>query len=66
MNDVKKRFIKNNKIHTIPRKESDKIELFKYLLSAFDKTKEYTEMEVNVILKKYYADYALLRRYLVD
>ncbi|HGH0881396.1 TPA: DUF2087 domain-containing protein, partial [Staphylococcus pseudintermedius] len=66
MNDIKKRFFKNNKIQTIPRKESDKIALFKFLLTDFDKTKEYTEMEVNAVLRKYYKDYAILRRYLVD
>ncbi|MCS4486950.1 DUF2087 domain-containing protein [Staphylococcus americanisciuri] len=66
MSNLINRFIKNNWIHTIPRKERDKIELFKYLLTSFDRDKVYSEKEVNAILKQHYDDYVLLRRYLVD
>lgn len=66
MNDLKQRFFKNDKLIKIPKKEIDKIELFKYVYKFFDPLKAYTETEVNDILKNIYPDYAVLRRYLVD
>ena len=53
------KWIKNNKIQKIPKKEKDKIELFK-------KNVQYTEKEINEKLKNFYIDYAILRRYMVD
>ncbi|QHW36606.1 DUF2087 domain-containing protein [Staphylococcus ursi] len=66
MNKVVERFMKDDKIQTIPRKEKDKIALLQYLCRDFEVGHAYSEKEVNVILKKYYDDFAILRRYLVD
>ena len=61
------KWIKNNKIQKIPKKEKDKIELFNYIANlAFEKNVQYTEKEINEKLKNFYIDYALLRRYMVD
>ena len=61
------KWIKNNKIQKIPKKEKDKIELFNYIANlTFEKNVQYTEKEVNEKLKNFYIDYAILRRYMVD
>ncbi|MBT2830327.1 DUF2087 domain-containing protein [Staphylococcus coagulans] len=66
MSEIKERFMKNNKIHTIPRKEKDKRELMKILAMEFEENRTYKEKEINLILRSFYDDYVLLRRYLVD
>jgi hypothetical protein len=60
------KYIKNGKIIQIPRKLKDKEELFDELIISFEDEVKYTEKEVNLILSKFYDDYAILRRYLVD
>ncbi len=61
------KWIKDNKIQKIPKKEKDKIELFNYIANLnFEKNVQYTEKEINEKLKNFYIDYALLRRYMVD
>lgn len=66
MSSIKERFFKNNKLERIPKKEKDKIELFNLIIDKFDKDIEYTETEINDVLKELYLDYAILRRYMVD
>lgn len=61
------KWIKDGKITQLPRRLSDKREIFSYVIEqGFAEGKTYTEREVNEILKEYYFDFALLRRYLVD
>ncbi|EOT46514.1 MULTISPECIES: DUF2087 domain-containing protein [Enterococcus] len=60
------RFFKEGKLLTIPRKTKDKELIFDYLSTQFSEEKSYTEKEVNEILKAFYPDYAILRRFLVD
>lgn len=66
MSTIVERFMKDNKIQSIPRKEKDKIALLEHLCKYFEKGKRYSEREVNLLLKQYYDDFAILRRYLVD
>ncbi|MCO4346419.1 DUF2087 domain-containing protein [Staphylococcus agnetis] len=66
MDKIKERFIKNNRIQVIPRKEKDKKALMEILALEFEKGKIYTEKEINEILKSFYDDYVLLRRYMID
>ncbi len=65
MEEIQK-YIKDGRIIQMPRKWESKEKLFIYVASFFDVGQEYTEKEVNEILKEHYSDYALLRRYLVD
>ena len=65
MEEIQK-YIKDGRIIQMPRKWESKEKLFIYVASFFDAGQEYTEKEVNEILKEHYSDYALLRRYLVD
>ena len=61
------RWMKENKIVNLPRRQKDKMSLFCYLTNLeFEIGIEYTEKEVNNKLVNYYDDYALLRRYFVD
>lgn len=60
------RFFKDGKLTTIPRKTKDKTALFEKLSEQFEENTDYTEKEINDILKKYYDDFAILRRFLVD
>lgn len=49
-----------------PRKEKRKIVILRHLMNGFDIGKKYTEKEVNAVLKKSYADYVTIRRYLIE
>lgn len=40
--------------------------MFAHAAGLFEEGRDYTEKEVNEILRRIYTDYALLRRYLVD
>lgn len=60
------RFFKDGKLTTIPRKTKDKTLLFEKLSHEFEPKKDYTEKEINDVLKIYYDDFAILRRFLVD
>jgi hypothetical protein len=65
---LKNYFDKNNdrKLKTIPPKEKKKIIILQHLVSFFEKSKIYSEKEVNNILKEVHEDYATLRRYLIE
>ena len=54
------------RITRLPAKLSKKVELSLALLEVFEFGVEYTEPELNEILKKYLDDFALVRRTLVD
>ena len=62
----KDKWIKDGKILNMPKKQRDKYELFVYLASICFDDRKYKEKEINEILKKYYADFCYLRRYMVD
>lgn len=49
-----------------PTKEKRKIAVLRNIVKRFEVGKQYTEKEVNEILKKVYDDYVLLRRYLIE
>lgn len=49
-----------------PVKEKRKYMLLTIIAPCFDAVKQYTESEVNDLLKPIYHDFATLRRYLID
>ena len=49
-----------------PVKEKRKIILLQKIMEDFESGRDYTEKEVNVILQQYYADFASIRRYLIE
>jgi hypothetical protein len=54
------------KLSGLPSKEKRKIIIIQHLVNLFEKEKQYSELEINSILKEIYDDYAVIRRYLID
>ncbi|AUD65280.1 hypothetical protein BK011_06110 [Tenericutes bacterium MZ-XQ] len=53
-------------LKVFPAKEKKKYVLLTYIIKLFKKGIQYTEKEINEILKPVYEDYVIIRRYLVD
>ena len=49
-----------------PLKEKKRVAIIRHIATFFDTNKNYTEKEINAILKPFYDDYVLLRRHLID
>ncbi|RAV21992.1 DUF2087 domain-containing protein [Paenibacillus contaminans] len=49
-----------------PAKEKRKVAILRHLIKRFTINRRYTEKEVNAVLKAAFADYATLRRYLIE
>jgi len=60
------KYFKNGKLLMIPKKQTVKLEIFAFFHNLFEDGRNYSESEINNILKEYYVDYAIIRRYLVD
>ena len=65
VNNIDKYF-KDEKLIMIPKKLASKLEIFSFFYDLFDEDKSYSGQEINDIIKNYYPDYAIIRRYLVD
>ncbi|MBS4191610.1 DUF2087 domain-containing protein [Bacillus sp. FJAT-49705] len=50
----------------MPSKEKRKVIILLELIKKFEEGNFYSEKEVNKIIKSFYGDFAILRRYLVD
>lgn len=64
--DIEKFFEKCVKHKNIPRNDFEKQAILITLIKDFQDNKKYSEQEVNEIIKKYFDDYALLRRELIN
>lgn len=53
-------------ISSFPRKEKRKIIILRHIMQRFSLDREYTEKEVNEILRSVFHDYVTLRRALID
>jgi hypothetical protein len=53
-------------LREIPSQPGKRRVILMYILLSFDVGQNYTEKEVNMILKRFHEDHASLRRYLVD
>lgn len=54
------------KLKTIPAQEKKLLAILRYIIQSFELDKNYTEREVNEIIKKFHDDFASIRRYLID
>ena len=54
------------KLKSFPSKEKRKIVVLRKISTLFDRDIKYTEKEVNEIIKSVYADFATIRRYLIE
>ena len=63
---VLKVFVKDGKLTQLPAKEKKKLIVIQELFVRFERGRDYTEREVNEVIKTFYHDYATLRRYLIE
>jgi hypothetical protein len=63
---VLRTFFRNGRLNEIPAKESKRRVVLERIALEFDPGVRYDEKEVNVIVGRFFNDYAALRRYLVD
>jgi hypothetical protein len=59
-------FVEGDQLKSIPASQSKRLVVLAWLAGMFQPGVDYPEREVNEILRRHYADYASLRRYLVD
>jgi hypothetical protein len=60
------RFLAGGRITQMPAKRSRRLVVLDHVARAFEPGRRYAERDVNVVLRAFFADYAALRRYLVD
>lgn len=56
----------DGRLHTIPTKRAKRIVVLDHIAQSFELGQTYPEQEVNRVLICFHADFAALRRYLVD
>jgi len=56
----------NGPISSLPIKEKKRIAILRHLITFFDPNRKYTEKQVNEMLKRFYHDYVMLRRNLIE
>ena len=64
--EVLRAFVVDGQVRAIPAKAAKRTILLDWLAQDFEIGRRYSEQSVNVILGRRYADFAALRRYLVD
>jgi hypothetical protein len=63
---VLSRFLAEGRIAQMPAKRSRRLVVLDHVARSFEPGRRYAERDVNVVLRAFFADYAALRRYLVD
>jgi hypothetical protein len=63
---VLRNFLKNGRLTSIPAQQAKRRVVLDFLAGQFEPGKVYPERDVNFVLGKFHADFAALRRYLVD
>ena len=56
----------DGRLHTIPSKHAKLLVVLDHLAQSFEPGRTYPEPEVNATIERFHADYAALRRHLVD
>jgi hypothetical protein len=63
---VLRNFVEEGRLRAVPVRAAQRRVVLEYLAERFDDGVEYPEAEVNELLSRFHADYASLRRFLVD
>ena len=63
---IEKSFFKDGRLTELPAQRKKRIVVLEHLLQAFELERDYTELEVNGILKQFHPDVATLRREFID
>ena len=56
----------NGPMLKFPKKEKQKLATLRVIIKRFEQEKNYSEKEINTILKNVYEDFVTLRRYLIE
>ncbi|MFQ5967292.1 MAG: DUF2087 domain-containing protein [Acidimicrobiia bacterium] len=64
--EVLARFFEGTRLRAIPKQRAKRLVILERLAQEFEPGIRYPERQVNFILQLFFADYATLRRYLVD
>ena len=64
--EVLRNFLVDGRLTTIPAQRAKRLVVLDFLSTHFEPGRAYPERDVNFMLGKFHADYAALRRYLVD
>ncbi len=59
-------FLRDGRLVRVPASRGKRLKLLEHIVMAFEPGRRYPEREVNAVLRAWHADYAALRRYLVD
>ena len=63
---IEKSFFKDGRLTELPAQRKKRIVVLERLVQAFELERDYTELEVNGVLKQFHADVATLRREFID
>jgi hypothetical protein len=63
---VLKNYFSDSRLKSFPASEKKKIVILKQIMKGFDVKKEYSEKEVNEVLKSIFEDFVTIRRYLIQ
>jgi hypothetical protein len=64
--ELVERFVRNGRLVMMPSKRSKLLQVLDHIAQEFEPGRNYPEVDVNEVLRRYYDDYAGLRRHLVD
>lgn len=59
-------FFVGGRLQTMPAKRAKRLVVLDHIARVFEPGVRYPESDVNALLRSFHADYAMLRRYLVD
>jgi hypothetical protein len=63
---IERSFFKDGRLTELPAQRKKRIVVLERLVQAFELERDYTELEVNGVLKQFHPDVATLRREFID
>ena len=63
---VLRTFFRNGRLTELPQKRAKRLIVLERIAIEFEPGRHYDEKEVNVVVGRFFNDYAAIRRYLVD
>jgi hypothetical protein len=60
------RYVRDGRLLSMPRAGQKRQVVLEHIVQSFEPGQRYPEVEVNLVLREWWADVAALRRYLVD
>ena len=63
---VLRTYLKDGRMSLLPGKEKKKLVVLQYVMERFETSRNYTEKEVNEIIRTIVDDYVTVRRYLIE